>query len=147
VLKAAHTGGVRIASAVSMPGAYRSLDAWRFADDLFLEIHKVTKTFPLDERFVLTSQLRRGALSVPTNVVEGTARFHPKERLQFLRTAWASLAEVEYLLTVAQRLSYVSGARLVPLNRLIGKAAAALRGLIASVERTTRESATGKENA
>jgi four helix bundle protein len=117
-----------------MPGAYRSLDAWRFADDLFFEIHKLSKAFPPDERFVLTSQVRRAALSVPTNIVEGTARFHRRERVQFLRTAWSSLAELEYLLTVAERLGYVPQDRVSPLNSLVGMAAGALRGLIAKIE-------------
>jgi four helix bundle protein len=122
-----------------MPGAYRSLDAWRFADDLFLEIHKLTKAFPPDERFVLTSQVRRSALSVPTNIVEGTARFSPKERVQFLRTAWASLAELEYLLSVAERLSYVPQDRVTPVSTLVAKAAGALRGLVARFEQAAGE--------
>jgi four helix bundle protein len=117
-----------------MPGTYRSLDAWRFADELFFEIHKLAMTFPSDERFVLTPQLRRSALSVPTNIVEGTARFNPRERVQLLRTAWASLAEVEYLLSVADRLGYVPGEQPPALNALVAKTAGALRGLIAKID-------------
>jgi four helix bundle protein len=70
-----------------MPPLYRSLDAWKYADSLFFEIHRFTKRFPAEERYVLTTQLRRAALSVPTNIVEGNARFHLRERVQFLRTA------------------------------------------------------------
>jgi four helix bundle protein len=119
-----------------MPPLYKSLAAWRHADDLFLQIHQISKTFPADERYVLTTQLRRAALSVPTNIVEGNARFHPRERLQFLRTAWSSLAETEYLLSVASRLSYVPPARMLSLESSIAHAASALRGLIAKFERT-----------
>ena len=112
---------------------YKSLDCWRFADALFLDIHQLTKAFPPDERFVLTTQLRRAALSVPTNIVEGNARFHGRERLQYLRTALSSLAETEYLLSVAFRLSYIPSERMPGLESLSAQAAAALRGLIAKV--------------
>ena len=66
--------------------------------------------FPADERYELTSQLRRAAFSVPANIVEGTARHYPKETLQFLRTAWASLVETGYCLHVARRLGYITDA-------------------------------------
>ena len=119
-----------------MPGTWRTLDAWRFADDLFVHIHKLTKTFPVDERFVLTSQIRRAALSVPTNIVEGTARFNPRERVQLLRTAWASLAELEYLLSVSERLAYVTRERASELDALIARTAGALSGYIAKIDRS-----------
>ncbi len=83
---------------------YQSLIAWQRADDLFIRLHRVTREyFPADERYELTSQLRRAAFSVPANIVEGTARHYPKETLQFLRTAWASLVETGYCLHVARR--------------------------------------------
>jgi four helix bundle protein len=116
-----------------MPGAYRSLGAWRHADTLFFEIHSATKAFPRDERFELTSQVRRAALSVPTNIVEGTARFGGRERVQFLRTAWSSRAELEYLLSVSERLHYIPPDRCRNLETLIAQTAAALRGLIRSI--------------
>jgi four helix bundle protein len=76
---------------------YESLVAWQRADDCFVRLHRVTKQrFPADERYELTSQIRRAALSVPANIVEGIARYHRKERLQFLRTASASLDETRY---------------------------------------------------
>ena len=117
-----------------MPGAWRSLTAWQLVDDVFLEVHKLTKAFPADERFVLTAQIRRAALSIPTNIVEGTARFGPKERVQFLRTAWASLAELEYLLFVAERLSYVPKPRADALGVHIQRCGGAIRGLISKIE-------------
>jgi four helix bundle protein len=116
-----------------MPGAWKSLDAWRYAHELFVEIHKLSKAFPADERFVLTSQLRRAALSVPTNIVEGTARFNTGERVHFLRTAWASLAEVEYLVFVALELSSVGSIDADRLQSGIARCGSALRGLIATI--------------
>ena len=72
--------------------------------------------FPADERYELTSQLRRAAFSVPANIVEGTARHYPKETLQFLRTAWASLVETGYCLHVARRLGYITDALFAELD-------------------------------
>ena len=89
--------------------SYTSLVAWQRADDLFIRLHRLaSKTFPVEERYELSAQLRRAALSVPTNIVEGTARFHKKETLHFLRIAWGSLQEVGYFVHVARRLEYLS---------------------------------------
>lgn len=112
------------------PG-YRSLVAWQRADELFIHLHRVVKqAFPLDERFTLAAQLRRAALSVPANIVEGTARYHPGEMLHFLRIAWASLAEVGCYIHVAHRLGYLSGGAQGDLEREIRQVAAPLSGLI-----------------
>ena len=81
-----------------------SLVAWQRADDLFVRLHHITKErFPADERYELTSQIRRATLSVPANIVEGIARFHPKERLQFLRTAAKTAAAVNSRRILAER--------------------------------------------
>ena len=77
---------------------YQKLIAWQAADKLAHKIYDVTLTFPKDELFGLTSQLKRAALSVPTNIVEGHARNNRKEFHRFLGIALSSLAEVEYLL-------------------------------------------------
>ena len=74
---------------------HHTLIAWQRADDLFIEMHRLTrKNLPADERYELSSQLRRAAYSVPANIVEGFARQYPKERFHFLNIASASLAEV-----------------------------------------------------
>jgi four helix bundle protein len=90
----------------------------------------------------LTSQLRRAAFSVPANIVEGTARHYPRETLQFLRTAWASLIEVGYCLHVARRLGYITGALYEELDSDLRRTAAALMGMIRS-----RRSGTAGETA
>ena len=80
--------GMTVAPLEGMPIAahYRELVAWQRADALFIRLHLLAlKDFPAHERFVLASQLRRAALSVPANIVEGTARIHIREQLQFLR--------------------------------------------------------------
>lgn len=87
---------------------YKKLIIWQKSDELALEVYKNTKNFPKNEIFSLTSQLRRAALSVPTNIVEGYARNNPAEFRQFLKIALGSLAETMYLLSVAFRLSYLT---------------------------------------
>ena len=90
-----------------MTQRHTNLVAWQRADDLFIEVHRLAKRFPADERFELCSQIRRAAYSVPANIVEGFARRSPKERLHFLNIAEASLAEVGYCFHVARRLGYI----------------------------------------
>jgi four helix bundle protein len=110
---------------------YRSLIAWQRADDLFLHVHRVSRQhFPTDERYELTSQLRRAAFSVPANIVEGTARYHHRETLQFLRTAFASLVETGYCLHVARRLDYITQTLFEELDLEVRRVAAPLLGLI-----------------
>src|SRR5262245_12647208 len=116
---------------------YRSLVAWQRADDLFLRLHRLVKeSFPGDEHYVLSAQLRRAALSVPANIVEGTARSHHRETLQFLRISWSSLVEVGYYIHVAHRLRYISEATRDRLEGEVRQVAAPLLGLIRREERT-----------
>ena len=75
-----------------MPLRHHSLIAWQRADDLLVVLHKLAgETFPKEERYALSAQLRRAAYSVAANIVEGYAREHPKERLHFLNISWGSL--------------------------------------------------------
>lgn len=85
---------------------YRDLIVFQKADDLAFRIYKLTETFPKSETFGLISQLRRAAVSIPTNIVEGYARKGKKEVSQFINIALGSLAETEYLLNFAKRLGY-----------------------------------------
>ena len=90
---------------MSLP--HHSLIAWRRADDLFIELHLLSRGFPAIERFELASQLRRAAFSVPANIAEGYGRHTTGEKLQFLQIACGSLAEVGYCLHAAKRLGYI----------------------------------------
>ena len=108
--------------------------AWQRADDLFLEIHKLAKNrFSADERFELSSQIRRAAYSVAANIVEGFARRSLKEHAHFLNIAEASLAEVGYCLHVARRLGYVDDATYSAVDLQVRQVAAPLVGLIRTV--------------
>ncbi|MFL5461653.1 MAG: four helix bundle protein [Gemmatimonadales bacterium] len=78
--------------------AYERFEAWKGAHQLALEIYRTTKTWPSSERYQLTSQVRRAALSVPTNIAEGAAKRGPKEFRRYLDIARGSLSELSYLL-------------------------------------------------
>ena len=86
---------------------YRNLIVWQKADELAFRIYKLSESFPKTEMFGLTSQIRRAALSIPTNIVEGYGRKSKKELSRFLDISLGSLAEVEYLLGFAERLGYI----------------------------------------
>jgi len=125
--------GMTVAPLEGMPIAahYRELVAWQRADALFIRLHLLAlKDFPAHERFVLASQLRRAALSVPANIVEGTARIHIREQLQFLRVAWSSLLEAGYYVHVAECLGYISPGLTREIESDIRRVAAPLLGLI-----------------
>jgi len=116
-----------------MPLRHENLVAWQRADDLFIEIHKLARRFPSEERFELSSQIRRAAYSVAANIVEGFARRSLKERAHFLNIAEASLAEVTYCLHVAKRLGYLNGEQHSVLKAQARQVGAPLVGLIRSV--------------
>jgi four helix bundle protein len=86
---------------------YKELIVWQKADELAIQIYKMSKHFPKDELYGLTSQIRRAALSIPTNIVEGYARKGDKELARFVNIAIGSLAETEYLLDFCNRLGYL----------------------------------------
>ena len=87
---------------------YKKLLAWRKADELAHQIYWVTRNFPKEEIYGITSQLRRSALSVPTNLVEGCGRQGRREIKQFSNVALGSLAETEYFLDFSLRLGYLT---------------------------------------
>lgn len=85
---------------------HHNLIVFQKADELAFKIYKATESFPKSEMFGLTSQIRRSALSIPTNIVEGYARKSKKELSQFINISLGSLAETEYLLDFSKRLGY-----------------------------------------
>jgi four helix bundle protein len=109
---------------------YEELEAWKASHALALEIHRVTKTWPREERFGLTAQIRRAAFSVPNNIVEGRARLGKKEFRRFLDVAWGSLAETEYTLRYAHDLGYLTPDAYCALASLRDAAARPLFGLL-----------------
>ena len=84
---------------------FKKIKAWQLADNLAVLVYAKSKYFPKKELYCLTSQLRRAAISVPANIVEGACRESRKEYLNFLYIARGSLGEVKYLIHLAQRLT------------------------------------------
>lgn len=108
------------------------LQAFGLADALVLHVYRVTRHFPSDERFGLVTQLRRAAVSVAANIVEGCACPTRRDYVRFVWTAFASCREVGYLLTVATRLDYFDASHGGVASQLQGRTAAALAHLIRS---------------
>ncbi|HET9635507.1 MAG TPA: four helix bundle protein [Gemmatimonadaceae bacterium] len=91
----------------TLGGNYRNLRVWERAMSLALDVYRITEAFPTSERFGLSVQLRRAAVSVPSNIAEGHSRTNRGEYKNFLSIARGSLAELEVQLTLAERLGYV----------------------------------------
>ena len=113
---------------------YRDLVVWQKAIVWVETVYRSASKWPMDERFGLTSQVRRAAVSVPSNIAEGCARRGPAEFLRFLSIARGSLAEAETQLILANRLGYLGQA---PLDELLSQAdeiSRMLAGLINKLE-------------
>ena len=87
---------------------HEKLQTWIESVDLVLNIYKATERFPKEEKFGLTSQIRRAAVSIPTNIAEGAARNSSKEFAHFVSIAQGSASELETELIIAYRLGYLS---------------------------------------
>ena len=114
--------------------SFRRLDVWQEAMTLVEEIYVQSKRFPVDERFGLTSQLRRAAVSVPSNIGEGARRKRRKVNLHHLDIALGSQGEVEVQLEIALRLGYCSRAEYARIQRRVARVGRMLNGLIASLQ-------------
>lgn len=86
---------------------FRNLEVWKLAHELTLEVYRLTKAFPADERFGLTSQLRRAAASIAANLAEGCARGSDADFGRFVQMALGSTSEVDYHLLLARDLGYI----------------------------------------
>lgn len=87
--------------------SYKDLELWKKSMDMVIAIYKITADFPSQERYGLTSQIRRAAVSIPSNIAEGSGRNNTKEFLQYLYIANGSLSEVETQLEIANRLGFM----------------------------------------
>lgn len=114
--------------------SFTDLNAWREGHKLVLMIYKATKSFPSHEKFSLTGQLQRAAISITSNIAEGFARNSNKEKARFFYTALGSLTEVQNQLLIAKDLSYISQAeftRIADQSVLVNKL---INGLIKSAK-------------
>ena len=98
----------------AMISDYRDLNVWKFSMDLAADVYAVTKTFPREEMFGMTSQMRRAAVSIPANIAEGFGRAQRKTFIQFLRIAQGSLKELETHTLLAVRVGPLDTERSAP---------------------------------
>ncbi len=86
---------------------HKDLEAWKKSIELVTKVYSETKDFPQEEKYGLTNQIRRSAVSIPSNIAEGCARSSDKENARFIDIALGSLAELETQLIIAKNLNYI----------------------------------------
>ena len=118
-----------------MKKSHHRLEAWKQAMSLVKKVYTQTSSFPKPELYGLTSQMRRAAVSIPSNIAEGAARETTAEFLRFLYIARGSLAELETQILIAHDLGYINNAE--PLKADIYQVSALLDGLIRSLKART----------
>ncbi len=121
---------------------FRKIMAWEKADDLVVLIYEASKAFPKEERYGLTSQLRRAVVSVAANIAEGSGKQYLKEFRHFLYIARASLSEVEYYIHLSHRLCYLDGEKVGKLKEARQETAKILQGFINAIEKQIQQGRT-----
>ena len=115
---------------------HTKLRAFQLADEYVLAVYSITQSFPVDERYGLTSQLRRAAVSIASNIVEGASRASQAEYLHFLNMAYGSAKESAYQLTLAYRLKYINEEEGKELEKQANMVAKTLNALISGIKRS-----------
>jgi four helix bundle protein len=113
---------------------FTDLKVWQKSHRLVLDVYRATADFPMEERFGITSQLRRAVVSIATNIAEGSKRRTPFDYARFLNIAEGSAAEAEYLMMVSRDLGYMPAQTAAPLQAETGEVARMLDGLRTKVE-------------
>ncbi|MGA6985827.1 MAG: four helix bundle protein [Terriglobales bacterium] len=113
-----------------MSDSYRDLIAWQKAKRVALDVYRFTRRFPKDEVYGLSSQMRRAAVSVPSNIAEGKGRYSQKEFVQFLFHARGSLLELQTQISIARDLDYLDSIAFKNLESQTEELGRILNGLI-----------------
>lgn len=113
-----------------MEKPHKKLDVWKLSMDLVTQVYKITGSFPKEERYSLTSQIRRAAVSIPSNIAEGAARQTKKEFANYLHMAQGSLSELDTQLEIANGLEYLSANEWQRLNKQMERIDKMITGLI-----------------
>ena len=121
---------------MTFTNSFRDLEVWREAMTLVEEIYALSRAFPAEERYVLTSQIRRAAISIASNIAEGARRKRRKANLYHLDVALGSQAEVETQVEIGERLSYCSSKQAQLVQDRIARIGRILNGLISSLQPT-----------
>ena len=117
--------------------SYRDLLVWQKAMSLVTEVYKATRSFPKEEVYALTSQIRRAAISIPSNIAEGQGRQSRKEFLQFLAVARGSLLELETQVLIAQNLGYLTPIQTKQFSDATTELGKMLNGLMNALNRSS----------
>lgn len=118
--------------------SFRDLKAWQESHSLALSIYRLTRYFPKEEIYGLTNQMRRCAVSVPSNIAEGFARQGSREKTQFYYVAKALLTELESQLLLAKDLGYIAAADSKDIESNIDMAGRLLTGLVRSIKSSSK---------
>jgi len=118
---------------------HKNLIVWQKAIDLIPFIYDISRKFPDEEKFGLTSQLQRAVTSISINVAEGAARMSDKEFLRFEYISSGSISEVDTLLIIAQKLNYINEDDYLLANEKLNEVAALLNGLIKKLKTKTQQ--------
>ena len=116
---------------------HTKLRAFELADAMTLQVYRRTAAFPHDEQFGLTSQLRRAAVSIASNIVEGCARDSQADYIRFLVIAYGSACELQYQLSLARRLEYLANEHADELEKVSKEACMVINGLIRSLRKSS----------
>jgi four helix bundle protein len=108
---------------------FRELRAWQLGMDLTERVYLLTNSFPKSEIYGLSSQMRRAAVSIPSNLAEGHGRTSAKEFLQFISIAYGSICELETQILLSHRLKYIEPIDLEPISALLVETSKTIRGL------------------
>lgn len=122
-----------------MSKSYTDLEVWRKARELANQVYSTTRAFPKEEVFSLTSQIRRSAVSVPSNIAEGSGRYSQKESLHFMYIARGSLYELETQLFIAMDQQYLGKEEFSELALTIASTKKLLNGLISYFKQQTQQ--------
>jgi len=114
---------------------HTKLKAFELADNLVILVYRATESFPKEELFGLTSQIRRAAISIPSNIVEGCARDTQADYVRFLYIAFGSLRELHYQLNLSKRLGFLKNEALLSIEPKVTETEKVLNGLIKSLQR------------
>jgi four helix bundle protein len=114
--------------------SHRDLVVWQKSIEFVTKIYETTNNFPKEELFGLTSQLRRAAISIPSNIAEGFARKHNKELIQFLYVSLGSSVEIETQLLIAKNINYINDEIYISLTNHLSEISKMIIGLIRKIE-------------
>lgn len=111
---------------------HKDLEVWKTSMDFVVDIYKLTRKFPSDEKFGLTSLLRRAAVSIPSSIAEGSARKNPRELIKYLYQSLGLAAEIETQLELSKRLEYINNTE--ETNKALHSIIRMITGLIKSLK-------------